>query len=382
MSNEVYACFFGETSHNYESKWKMTEPIRSFKLIDRLTADQIAQFKRDGFLILEGILDRVLCRQARDGMWEAIETHLPRLKRDDPSTWTAITEEENTELRAMRPEGGGDPYFSGGGHQFFIRNGASELMLNLAPRALWGVAEQLLGTGDGGMACRTGRVGLHHRTVLYVRRRRRRSQYTSGRLNGLSHQRAALRQSLRCGCLERDRCGSMGRALADCIARFRIVLLTLPTTTAPIPTVRATARGGCRCRHTSPMCRRTAADLPFGPGATRASGVNSGRLSKPVRNIRTNIWRYERRADIPTPSSGKSRRILNRSIVMGLPARSSCGTRKSCTLRDRTRLTTLSAKQQSTDLRKRPSRFPTRSRWMTRMATFGGIGRMRCVCNR
>ena len=38
---------------------------RGFKSIDRLTADQIAQFKRDGFLILEGILDPALCRQAR-----------------------------------------------------------------------------------------------------------------------------------------------------------------------------------------------------------------------------------------------------------------------------------------------------------------------------
>ena len=47
----------------------------------------------------------------------------------------------------QRPLGGGDPYFSGSGHRFFIRNGAEELMLNLAPRALWLVAEQLLGQG-------------------------------------------------------------------------------------------------------------------------------------------------------------------------------------------------------------------------------------------
>ena len=118
----------------------------TFKSVEPLTADQIAQFKRDGFLVLEGALDPELCRQARDEMWEVIQAHLPRMKRDDPSTWGPITEEENTKLQ-HRPEGGGDPYFSGNGHRYTVRNGASELMLNLAPRALWEVAEQLLGEG-------------------------------------------------------------------------------------------------------------------------------------------------------------------------------------------------------------------------------------------
>ena len=118
----------------------------SFKSIDPLTADQIAQFKREGFLVLEGVLDPELCRQARDEMWAVIQAHLPRMKRDDPPTWGPITEEENAKLQ-HRPAGGGDPYFSGNGHRFTVRNGASELMLNLAPRALWQVAEQLLGKG-------------------------------------------------------------------------------------------------------------------------------------------------------------------------------------------------------------------------------------------
>ena len=59
----------------------------SFKSVESLTADQIAQFKRDGFLVLEGVLDPELCRQARDEMWEVIQAHLPRMKRDGPSTW-------------------------------------------------------------------------------------------------------------------------------------------------------------------------------------------------------------------------------------------------------------------------------------------------------
>ena len=118
---------------------------QTVKQIPLLTPDQIAQFKRDGFLVLPSVLDPALCRQARDEVWETIASHLPRMKRDDPSTWGPLTEEESTTLKARRPESGGDPYFSGGGHKFFVRNGAEELLLNLAPRALWEVAEQLLG---------------------------------------------------------------------------------------------------------------------------------------------------------------------------------------------------------------------------------------------
>lgn len=45
----------------------------NFKSIEPLTTDQIAQFKRDGFLVLEEVLDPELCRQARDEMWETIQ---------------------------------------------------------------------------------------------------------------------------------------------------------------------------------------------------------------------------------------------------------------------------------------------------------------------
>jgi len=115
------------------------------KQVAPLTVDQIVQFKRDGFLVLPGVLDPELCRQARDQMWETIEANLPRMKRDDPSTWSHLTEEESDKLKAQRPEGSGDPYFGGSDHRFFVRNGAEQLMLDLAPRALWQVAEQLMG---------------------------------------------------------------------------------------------------------------------------------------------------------------------------------------------------------------------------------------------
>ena len=124
-----------------------TPTTPSAKQVPLLTASQIAQFKRDGFLVLPAVLDPERCRGARDAMWDAIATHLPRMKRDDPSTWGPLTEEESAELNAQRPEVGGDPYFAGNGHRFYVRNGAEQFMLDLAPRALWQVAEQLLGEG-------------------------------------------------------------------------------------------------------------------------------------------------------------------------------------------------------------------------------------------
>jgi len=111
--------------------------------VPRLTTSQVAQFKREGFLVLPGALDPERCRRIRDEMWNTIAANLPRMKRDDPTTWGPFTDEEQALFK--RPDAGGDPYFGGGKHRMIIRNGAEELMLDLAPRALWTVAEQLLG---------------------------------------------------------------------------------------------------------------------------------------------------------------------------------------------------------------------------------------------
>jgi hypothetical protein len=125
----------------------MTTPTKSVKQVELLTASQIAQFKRDGYLVLPAVLDPDLCRQARDQMWETIAANLPRMKRDDPSTWTPITEEESSRPRVPPPVGVEDPYFAGRDHKLSVRNGTEQLILDLAPRALWQVAEQLLGAG-------------------------------------------------------------------------------------------------------------------------------------------------------------------------------------------------------------------------------------------
>lgn len=124
----------------------MAMPSPDLHQVGPLSESQIAQFKRDGMLVLPGVLDPDLCRQARDQMWEMIARHRPRMQRHDPATWVPFSKEEADSYE--RPEGGGDPYFFGRGHRLYIRNGAEELLLNTAPRSLWGVAEQLLGEGE------------------------------------------------------------------------------------------------------------------------------------------------------------------------------------------------------------------------------------------
>lgn len=64
----------------------MTSPPIGLHQVELLTESQIAEFKRDGLLVLPGVLDPDLCSQARDQMWSLIEEHRPSMKREDPST--------------------------------------------------------------------------------------------------------------------------------------------------------------------------------------------------------------------------------------------------------------------------------------------------------
>ena len=125
----------------------MSTPI--LKQVAPLTENQIAQFKREGSLVLPEALDPVLCRQVRNKMWKSIQTYLPRIKRENPSTWTSITEEESAKLKAQRPLDGGDPYFGGSGHRFTVRNGAEELMLTLGPEHCGQLPSNFLGEEHG-----------------------------------------------------------------------------------------------------------------------------------------------------------------------------------------------------------------------------------------
>ena len=123
-----------------------TPTTPSVKQVPLLTASQIAQFKRDGFLVLPAVLDPELCHRARDEMWAAIATHLPRIKRDDPSTWKPITEEESAELNAQRPRSAATPISTATATVSISATGRT-IHARLGPRALWQVPEQMLGEG-------------------------------------------------------------------------------------------------------------------------------------------------------------------------------------------------------------------------------------------
>jgi hypothetical protein len=68
------------------------------------------------------------------------------MKRDDPSTWGAFTEQEKATHK--RPDTGGEPYFTGREHGMKIYNGSEDLMLNIGAWPLWDIAEQLMGKGE------------------------------------------------------------------------------------------------------------------------------------------------------------------------------------------------------------------------------------------
>ena len=123
-------------------------------------------------------------------------------------------------------------------------------MLNLAPRALWQVAGQLLGKGTvvwpagidesgyttgpcfmcddavGGLNSHVGHLmGWPLGGHLYYR------SWTAATQNGA-------------------RCGSMGRGLADYIARYRTVRLTVPITAVPLRRCVLWPMAAADCQHT------------------------------------------------------------------------------------------------------------------------------------
>lgn len=102
--------------------------------------------------MLPGALDSDACAEMRDRMWAEITAFVPRLDRRDPRTWTPFTADESPSKR--RPdfnnshEGGDVRFECGPGYRYTLRNGTDECHLNFFPRALWDVAEQLLGRGE------------------------------------------------------------------------------------------------------------------------------------------------------------------------------------------------------------------------------------------
>ena len=97
-----------------------------------------------GVLVLPRVLDLSRCGAVVDSLWESVGEHLPRMRRDDTSSWH-VTEDE---AKSFAKEAGAlDPYFSAGVGRLNLKNGAEQSLLDTVVRPVWSVAEQLLGEG-------------------------------------------------------------------------------------------------------------------------------------------------------------------------------------------------------------------------------------------
>jgi hypothetical protein len=103
----------------------------------RLTRAEMAFFKREGYLVVRGAMDKELCAAARDRLWETSESGV--LQRDAPSTWLGPLPESDLSRDAMNARGEYRWQWRGGG--------AEDLLLDLLPRTCLEIAEQLLGEG-------------------------------------------------------------------------------------------------------------------------------------------------------------------------------------------------------------------------------------------
>ena len=97
---------------------------------------------QDGYLLLRGVLDPELCARTRDRFWERNAVYWPRAQRGDPSTWSGPFAEDEESGDAS------DPSCVRTGHRLYHYIGAEQLFLDLLPRRLFHIAEQLLGRGE------------------------------------------------------------------------------------------------------------------------------------------------------------------------------------------------------------------------------------------
>lgn len=114
----------------------------------RLSHSQLAQFARDGVLILRNVLDPTLCRAARDRLWDCAPQD-GRFQRESPSSWIGPwrEDEEKYMVTGSRLEGARGKAVRAGFNWQVRHVAREELLLDLVPRTVLPVAEQLLGAG-------------------------------------------------------------------------------------------------------------------------------------------------------------------------------------------------------------------------------------------
>ena len=96
------------------------------------------------FTLTQGVLDPATCAKARDRFWEMNRIHWPRAKRDDPSTWDGPFADDEASTEQSDPS----CVRGAGGYRLRQYIGAEQLLLDLLPRRMLPVAEQLLGEGE------------------------------------------------------------------------------------------------------------------------------------------------------------------------------------------------------------------------------------------
>eukprot|EP01048_Picozoa_sp_COSAG05_P008845 COSAG05_NODE_694_length_7891_cov_5.305570_3_plen_334_part_00 len=142
------------TAHWTFSRQSTTALQRRGSMVLLLNPEQIATFKREGFLLLPGALDPDACDRAREQMWGELCAAVPRLDPHDSTTWCHFTDSEIPSQRRSEAEfnnsyDGGDPRLDiSKGDRFNLHNGCDELQINTFFHPLLAVAEQLLGTGE------------------------------------------------------------------------------------------------------------------------------------------------------------------------------------------------------------------------------------------
>ena len=104
----------------------------------KLTTEQLRFFKREGYLILRGVMDPELMARARERLWDDPPASL---KREDPATWVgSLPEADRSDDSANMKREYRWQYRRIGGEGWIVR-------MLAADRVIFGVAEQILGAG-------------------------------------------------------------------------------------------------------------------------------------------------------------------------------------------------------------------------------------------
>ena len=109
--------------------------------VPRLTSEQIRHFKREGYVICYGLLPENLMAACRERLWQDAPASMCA---DDPDSWVGPIAKEDETGSGMH----GISVNSRSGYIWKERvAGAEQLMLDLLPKRLAPIAEQLLGPG-------------------------------------------------------------------------------------------------------------------------------------------------------------------------------------------------------------------------------------------